>query len=309
MTPAALRVLLVANPGTALPPLSAASSFGPFELHAAADLELAAAQLAAHHFDAVVIAARTVDARKLLQWPALSQACGDAALIVLTTDEPGAELAALLVRKGAQDVLPLNVDPVEALPRAVRLGVERKVQERFLRKAYATDLLTGLPNQSQFVEHVNQLIALREREPAPIAVLALRIEGLASAEARLGAESANVVRRKTAVRIRVGVRASDVVASLGADSFAVLLPKLHDPQDAQRVVAKLTAALHPPFAMAGGDVAVTVAAGIARYPDDGKDASALLRRAVGLAAATAAQGRGGLNSGASGVAANDSAPA
>ena len=193
-------------------------------------------------------------------------------------------------------------------PPAVSLAIERKAQERLVRKAYATDLMTGLPNQSQLIEHVNQLIALREREPAPMALVALRIEGLASAEARLGGESANVLRRKIAVRLRVGVRASDVVASLGADSFAVLCPKFQDPQDAERVAAKLSAALHPPFSVSGSDVVVAVACGVAHYPQDGKDATVLLRRATGLAGSTLAQGRDGFanrEGGGSASAAND----
>ncbi|HUG24176.1 GGDEF domain-containing protein [Piscinibacter sp.] len=289
----ALRVLMVTCEGTTLPALAPSSPFGPFDLHVSTHLDHAAERLATDHYDAVVIAARTVDARKLLVWPALSQAVTEPALLVLTTDAPGSELATLLVRKGAQDVLPLATDAVDALPRALRLAIERKAQDRLARKAYATDLMTGLPNQSQLVEHVNQLIALREREPAPMALVTLRIEGLASAEARLGSESTNVLRRKIAVRLRVGVRASDVVASLSADSFAVLLPKFQDPQDVERVAAKLCAALHPPFSIAGGDVSVAVACGVAHYPQDGKDATVLLRRATGLAASAQAQGRAG----------------
>jgi diguanylate cyclase (GGDEF)-like protein len=292
-TSAPLRVLMVACDGAAPPAVAPASAFGPFALQLCEGLDAAAAHLAQGGFEAVLIAARTIDARRLLNWPALSQASTDPALLVLTTDEPGAELAVQLARRGVQDVLPLAIDPVDALPRALRLAIERKAQEQLTRKAYATDLKTGLPNQGQLVEHINQLLALREREPAPMALLALRIEGLASAEARLGGESANVLRRKIAVRLRVGVRSSDVVASVGVDVFAVLLPKLQDAQDAERVAAKLAAALHPPFTVSGNDVPVAVAFGVAQYPQDGKDALSLLRRASGLAASKPAEGRNG----------------
>ena len=286
-----LRVLLASGEGAVAPALAGASPFGPFVIQQADGLDDAATRLAAEPFDAIVLALRTVDARKLPQWPALAQAAGEPALLVLTTDEPGAELALLLARKGVQDVLPLHVDVVDALPRALRLAIERKAQERLLRKAYATDLMTGLPNQGQLVEHVNQLIALREREPAPMALLALRVEGLAAAEAQLGGESANVLRRKIAVRLRVGVRASDVVASLGADAFGVLLPKFQDPQDAAVVADKLAKALQPAFNLAGTSVAVAIATGVAHYPQDGTDAATLLRRATGLAAAAASTGK------------------
>ena len=72
-----------------------------------------------------------------------------------------------------------------------------------------------------------------------MALLALRIEGLAATEARLGTESANVLRRKVAVRLRSGLRASDVVASVGVDSFAVLLAWIDDAGDAEGLVERL----------------------------------------------------------------------
>lgn len=307
-----LRVLMVECAGAPLPAIAAASPFGPFEWVSCAGLDSAVQHLATEPFDAVLIAARTIDARGLLHWPALAQAVADPALLVLTTDMPGADLTLLLAQRGVQDVLPLSTDALEALPRALRLAVERKAQERVARKSYATDLMTGLRSQSQLIEHANQLLALREREPAPMGMLALRIEGLGAVQAMLGREALNALRRKIAVRLCMGVRASDVVASIGEDVFAVLLSKFQDPQDAERVASKLTASVYLPFALAGKEVSVSVAIGVALCPPDGKDAAALLRRAVGLAASAQAQGPAGPSdhpqrsgSGPSGAAAND----
>ena len=151
-------------------------------------------------------------------------------------------------------------------------------------------------------------LALREREPAPMALLVLRIEGLATTRARLGEPAAQVLRRKIAVRLRAGVRASDIVAALDDDCYAVLLGAMLAAADAARVGAKLQLAMLEPFKIAGADVAVATAVGIAQYPDDGNQPDALLRRAVGLATSAQAQGRAGhANAGAGGVpgAAND----
>lgn len=292
-----MRVLLIECEGAGLPRFTEgspeATTWGPFEIVRAAGLDAAAAPLSVERFEVVVVSARPVDARRLLTWPALSQAVADPALLVVTTEEPGVDLAIRLIQRGAQDVLPAAASEGEALSRAVRLAAERKEQERAARKAYATDLMTGLPNQQQLLEHVSQLLALREREPAPMALIALRIEGLSTAEATLGRESANVLRRKIAVRLRAAVRASDVVASTGDDAFGVLLSRFQDVDDAERVGEKLIASLLPPFAVGGRDVAVAAAIGIAQYPDDGKDAGVLLKRAAGVAAGAEAIGRGG----------------
>ena len=169
------------------------------------------------------------------------------------------------------------------------------------RRAYATDLGTGLPNHAQLMEHMTHLLALREREPAPMALLALRVEGLAAAEAKLGVEAANVLRRKIAVRLRSGLRASDVVAAIGADRFAVLLAWIEGADDGDRVLAKLSQSLQRPLSVAGQDLVVAVGAGVARYPGDGRDAATLLRLAASQASQNNAQGRAGFSIASSGA--------
>ncbi|MFG5410848.1 diguanylate cyclase [Piscinibacter sakaiensis] len=171
---------------------------------------------------------------------------------------------------------------------AVALGVQDVLvpqpaphaQARRARLAYATDLATGLPHGQQLLEHMSHLVALREREPAPMAVLVLRIEGFATAAAAVGAEAAAVLRRKFAVRLRAGLRASDVVASLDGERFAVLLSWIDAPTDVAPVVDKLLRSLRQPFVVAGQPVALALAIGARCYPDDGREAGQLLDEAA-----------------------------
>jgi diguanylate cyclase (GGDEF)-like protein len=191
----------------------------------------------------------------------------------------------------------------------VRAAVERQRVRAATRQAFATDVHTGLPHVGQLIEHMSHLLALREREPAPMALLVLRIEGLATTTARLGGEAAGALRRKIAVRLRAGVRGSDVVASVSDDSFAVLLSQIDSPGDADRVGRKLLTALSETFKVGGQDVAVATALGIAATPADGTQPDMLLRRAAGLAASAQAVGRDGyanrMERGAAAPAAND----
>ena len=274
--------------GPSMPDLQA-DAFGPFELRQAGALEAAAQAMRDAAFDALVLQVHDDDAaRALCHWPALSQAVLDAAVLV-AGPALNAELALRLIELGVQDVLP--ADAVSG--RAIGLAVQRKRLERAARKAYATDLSTGLPNHAQLLEHMSHLLALREREPAPMALLVLRIEGLATAEAALGAEAANVLRRKVAVRLRAGLRASDVVAAIGADTFAVLLAWIDAPGAGDQVAAKLAASLQQTFNVAGQPLAVAVAVGVSQYPEHGRQADELLRRALGSAAEGTAAGRTG----------------
>ncbi len=294
--------LLHLGPGA--PDLST-SAYGPFVVHSVASAADLAASLDSQNYDAIVLVqAQTDGLAALAGWPDLSRAVLDAAVLVVAP-EPATGDAVRLLHLGVQDVLPPRDAQPESLARAVRLAVERKRLERAARKAYATDLATGLPNHAQLMEHMSHLLALREREPAAMALLALRIEGLAATEARLGTEAAHVLRRKVAVRLRSGLRASDVVAAVGADSFVVLLAWIDDAANADRVAGKLAQSLQRPFNVAGQDVAVAVCVGVAQYPVHGKEAETLMRRALGQAGASRALGRAGLSPRGGGAAAND----
>lgn len=282
----ALRVLWVG--GTPVP--LEGPMFGPFAIEWRATMDEAALALSEAAPDAIVVEA--ADAATLAAWPALSLAVLDAAVIVVAPAAPA--LAVQLLRLGVQDVLP-DAGPA-ALARTLRLAVERKRIEQAARKAYATDLSTGLPNHAQLHEHMAHLLALREREPAPMALIVLRVDGLGATRETLGAESANVLRRKAAVRLRSALRASDVVASVGPDAFAVLLAWIDAPSDGDRVAGKLAQSLAQPYTVAGRTQTLAVSAGLASYPEHGKDADALLRRALGQAAQLATVGTAGVAS-------------
>lgn len=238
----------------------------------------------------------------------------DHAAIVVVLDDADAAQAGAWLQRGAADVVGRDELGAATTGRRIRFAIERRLRDGGRLLAYSTDPGTGLPHRQQLVEHLSQLLALREREPSPMAVLVLRIEGLLDGDMAAGVAGgvagAALLRRKLAVRLRAGVRASDVVAAIEADAFAVLLGAILVPGDAERVADKLAQSLMSPFSVGGVERAVAIAVGIGRYPQDGKDADRLLRRATALAAAAPASGRAGLTTaldagGAARIAAND----
>jgi len=239
-------------------------------------------------FDAVLVDGDLAPAS-----PAEIGAVADRAALVVVVVEPDAEHASGWLRSGADDVIGRDELAGPVGWRRIRFAVERRRRGELSRNEHSTDPATGLPHRQQLVEHLSQLLALREREPAPMAVLGFRIEGLRPRGE--GAESTDfeTLRRKIAVRLRAGVRASDVVASVGEETFAIMLGSILTAADADRVAAKLVAALVAPFTVAGVDRSVAVAFGIAHYPHDGREAERLLRRALALAAAAPAMSAAG----------------
>jgi diguanylate cyclase (GGDEF)-like protein len=271
-----LRVVWVGRAGAPAFALPDTGSWGPFVSTDVEDLAAQPSRDAAAAADVALVCLPAGAQAAPIPWAALSDVAAESAVLVLV-DVLDVATQQRLLNTGVQDVV-LQLD-AGSLAQRVRLAVQRQAVQQETRKAYATDLGTGLPNRQQLIEHMSQLLALREREPKPVSVLALRIEGLQGVESGHGVESANVVRRKIAVRLRAGVRASDVVASLGGDVFAVLLPSTESATDVEYVVQKLLRSLREPFKIAGSEVPITAHVGVAQYPQDGKQPEPLLRHA------------------------------
>jgi GGDEF domain-containing protein len=292
MSSKSMRVLALHGDGDQILLQVASSPLGPFQIDWSPSLQALSACLATENVDAAILSVAQAEALGGL----LERGALNAAMLLLAdagaADVPAAELTRWL-QLGVQEVL----TPAECLDgglaRRLRAAIARHALAGELRRAYATDLGTGLPHEQQLIEHMSHLMALREREPAPMAVLVLRIEGLATAESRFGAQAAAVLRRKLAVRLRAGVRASDVVAALDSQSFGVLLASVSSPDQAARVGRKLLMSLRAPFKVGGHDLAVATALGIGQYPRDGTQPSALLHHAISLAAVAPAEGRAG----------------
>ena len=159
---------LVALPAEVVAPLEA-SPLGPFALHACADRDALLALLAGAGCDVLLVPGEgAVDAKQLLV-----DAAHDTAILIVAA-APTAQTVLDWLQRGAQDVLRPDELSAGVLALRVRAAIERKRLEHDARTAYATDVETGLPHQQQLIEHMSQLIALREREPAPMALLALR---------------------------------------------------------------------------------------------------------------------------------------
>lgn len=285
----ALQVLWVAesSPSTSVDELTS-SFWGPFVVTPCDSLASAAGLIGEGKFDAVLLDLSSEGASKLASWGALSHSVTVSAVVVRAPECPPATVLALMQR-AVQDVVSSDSSGPGGLARSLRLAIERQRLERMARGHYAMDLDTGLPHRGQLIEHVNHLLALREREPAPMSLLVLRLVGLESLTERLGHEGLNVLRRRLAVRLRAGLRASDVVASLGSEGYGVLLASTDKSGDAQGVANKLLQVLRKPLSVGGQSCPVQVHVGVCRYPEQAQDAQTMLRLALEAAQGPQAQ--------------------
>ena len=197
---------------------------------------------------------------------------------------------------------------------------ERRLAEEKIRQLANYDPLTGLPNRRAFMARCERVIAAAG-QAGPVAALTIDVDRFKHVNDTLGHAAGDDLLTEVSRRLRAVLRecadlfqpsgpldepareaASPMLARLGADEFAMLLPALQSESVACRVAQRVVDALREPMHMAGEQVYPTVSIGMALHPRDGSDVSALLAHADVALQAVKARGGASFGDSASGLA-------
>jgi diguanylate cyclase (GGDEF)-like protein/PAS domain S-box-containing protein len=163
------------------------------------------------------------------------------------------------------------------LTAVVRDITERKSWESRIYSLAYSDSLTGLPNRLLLRDRLEHAIAAAQRNRTLVGVLFLDLDQFKAINDSYGHHTGDQLLRDIGERTRGCVREIDTVSRLGGDEFVVVLPDLHDRQDAGTIARKILSAVAQPYRIETHEVAVTPTLGISVYPQDGLDAETLLR--------------------------------
>jgi diguanylate cyclase (GGDEF)-like protein/PAS domain S-box-containing protein len=142
------------------------------------------------------------------------------------------------------------------------------------------DPLTDLPNRLLFLSRLEFAINRNRRDGQRLAVLFLDLDRFKNINDSLGHPVGDQLLQAVSRRLLGRLRAEDTLARLGGDEFTVLLEQVSKPQDAAEVARTLIESLRAPIKLPDNhEVYVDVSIGVAISPDDGLDATALVRNA------------------------------
>nr|WP_325170166.1 EAL domain-containing protein [Noviherbaspirillum pedocola] len=147
------------------------------------------------------------------------------------------------------------------------------------------DALTALPNRHLLRKRLQQRIAPANARQAKLALLTMDLDGFKEVNDTFGHGIGDQVLMETARRLRNCVRASDTVARIGGDEFAIVLNDLADPQTSnalslvERTGKKIVEAIGEPFLIGDERIYLSPSIGIAIAPDDADTVDALLSTA------------------------------
>jgi diguanylate cyclase (GGDEF)-like protein len=179
-----------------------------------------------------------------------------------------------------RDVAASLADQVERVGSALALREARAD----LRRAEASDALTGLANRRTLHERLDGALALARRTGHGVALAVVDLSGFAGVNERHGVWVGDAVLLQVASALEGAARDHDLVARVGDDAFACVWQAVSEngamvaAQRVERHVAR-TYNVVDPVAPGSLEVELGASVGVAIFPHDAEDAAGLLRAA------------------------------
>ena len=195
----------------------------------------------------------------------------------------GFVLWALVFPAGEWFAVKLPQMPVEAevwnLPKyLVAVGMLLMLLEEQLRRNQHLahhDPLTGLPNRRLFEERLSEALARSRRGAGKIALLALDLDRFKQVNDSYGHHVGDLLLQEVARVLQTQLRVVDTIARVGGDEFSIVLEAQPGREEAQRVSQDLRRVLGQPIRIHEHTFEIGASIGVALFPDDAPDASAL----------------------------------
>ena len=207
---------------------------------------------------------------------------------IIVSGKIGEDTAVEAMKAGAHDYI-VKGKMARLIP-----AVERELREAILRKEHRQsqarlrylafyDDVTGLPNRTLFLEHLNtecdRSQELEGREHL-FAVLFLSIDRFVSIKQSLGYVVGKQLLNAVAMRLKDCVeKKNSIIARIEGDRFAILLPDIQHPQEAISKAEEIYQYLITPFQLQDSAVFSTVNIGIAYSTIEYENAEKLLQAA------------------------------
>lgn len=156
---------------------------------------------------------------------------------------------------------------------------ERKLAKERLRYAAYHDDLTGLPNRRFFHERLQQIVAEAVNLQRVVGLLLIDVDHLKQTNDRFGHDAGDALLRALGARLRSAVGATDTVARLSGDEFAIILPDVADESQIAAMARAVLTQMQEPLRRNGSTLEFRISIGGTVAAGPGMTTEQLLKQA------------------------------
>ena len=156
---------------------------------------------------------------------------------------------------------------------------EKKRAEQRLDRLARYDSLTRLKNRNSFIDTLEVSIQQHNRAGDELSIFFIDLDRFKAINDRMGHEVGDALLVAAADRLNMCCRNTDTIARWAGDEFVLLLTQQSQNRSAITVAEKIVKAFEAPFIIDNREIHSSCSIGIAKFPNDGNDADALISRA------------------------------
>jgi diguanylate cyclase (GGDEF)-like protein/PAS domain S-box-containing protein len=165
-----------------------------------------------------------------------------------------------------------------AAARLTGIVMERDQAQKRIRTLAYTDELTGLASRAYFMQHMEEITKSSHRYSHRFGLLYIDLDDFKCVNDSLGHDAGDLLLKTIAQRLLITCRETDFIARLGGDEFCILIEEAEEDY-AANVAKRCLEAISQPIEICSRKLVPACSIGIAYYPDDGGNLSALLKAA------------------------------
>lgn len=138
-----------------------------------------------------------------------------------------------------------------------------------LEKLYSlssTDPLTGVYNRLQFDRSIKEILLVADRTKNKIALLLIDLDNFKNINDSFGHHIGDLLLIETSKRLKSCIRASDFLARLGSDEFAIVLTEIESENEAELVTQKIIDELSLEYHLENHNIRNCASIGVSIYP-------------------------------------------
>jgi diguanylate cyclase (GGDEF)-like protein len=141
------------------------------------------------------------------------------------------------------------------------------------------DLLTDIHNRFSLDRQLDAQIARARQDASVFGLIYVDLDEFKQVNDQYGHHVGDLYLQEASLRMKRQLRSADLLARVGGDEFAVLVPLVRGRSDVEEIAARLDHCFTAPFNFEGYALHGSASVGIAIYPEDGTTKDSLLSAA------------------------------
>ncbi|SEA23276.1 EAL domain-containing protein [Alkalimonas amylolytica] len=186
-----------------------------------------------------------------------------------------------VVRAGGAAWSAADLEPLKAFSQQLavawgRASMLQQLQAKLEQQANF-DELTALPNRSLLQDRIQQAIVQAQHKKHGFTLALIDLDNFKNINESVGHQVGDQLLLQVAERLKQSISDVDTVSRLGGDEFVLVLAEQHGTTAVSGVLREILTLLNQPYQLEEMTPIVTASIGYCFYPEDGTDATTLLK--------------------------------